>query len=106
MTADGATLRLTATGTPLGLFEMAPYTTAEVHLPAGTTCVFYTDGLVEQANPSDELYGEGRVIAVLRDSRAEAPAADVSASLLEDASVFARGVESADDVALLVLKSS
>jgi sigma-B regulation protein RsbU (phosphoserine phosphatase) len=106
VTSDGTTVRLTATGTPLGLFEMAPYTTAEVHLHAGTTCVFYTDGLVERANPADELYGEDRVIAVLRDSRPEAPAADVSARLLEDASVFARGVEAADDVALLVLKSS
>jgi hypothetical protein len=105
VTADGATLRLTATGTPLGLFEMAPYSAAEVDLPAGTTCVFYTDGLVEQANPVDEQYGEDRVIAVLRGSRAKA-AADVAAALLEGASVFARGVEAADDVALLVLKSS
>lgn len=103
--ANGDTLRLTATGTPLGLFEAATYTAAEVDLPAGTTCVFYTDGLVERANPSDELYGEERVIAVLRRLSAEARAADVVSAVVADASTFARGVDPTDDVALLVVRS-
>lgn len=105
VTASGDVLRLVATGMPLGLFEMASYTTAEIDLPPGTTCVFYTDGLVERANPADELYGEERVVETLRRHPAGGGAADVATALTADAAAFARGVDPADDVALLVVRS-
>ena len=99
-------LRLGATGLPLGVFESAVYTAADVDLPPGTTCLFYTDGLVERANSADEFLGEDRVIDSLRRSPGGASAAEILAALVADADRFAQGVEPADDVALLVVRSS
>jgi hypothetical protein len=56
--ADGTVLRLTATGLPVGMLEPATYEAGEVDFPAGTVCLFYTDGLVERANRADEFFGE------------------------------------------------
>ena len=105
LTADGAVLRLPATGLPLGMLEDATYAAADVDLPAGTICLFYTDGLVERANRADEFFGEDGVLTTLRGVSGEAPAAEVLARLVADADRFARGVEPADDVALLVVRS-
>ena len=106
VTPEGAVLRLGATGLPLGVFESAVYTAADVDLPPGTTCLFYTDGLVERANSADEFLGEDRVIDSLRRSPGGASAAEILAALVADADRFAQGVEPADDVALLVVRSS
>jgi len=105
VTPAGAVLRLGATGLPLGLFEAAAYTADEVDLPPGTTCVFYTDGQVERANRSGEFLGDDRLIESLRRSPRGATAAEILAALVADADRFAQGVEPADDVALLVVRS-
>jgi serine phosphatase RsbU (regulator of sigma subunit) len=88
------------------VFESAVYTAADVDLPPGTTCLFHTAGLVERANPADELLGEDRVIDALRRWPGLASAAETLATLVADADRFAQGVEPADDVALLVVRSS
>ncbi len=102
--AGGATLRLAATGLPLGLFEAASYEVAEAGLPPGTSCVFYTDGLTERENRRGEMFGEERTLAAL-ERTAGRPASDVVRAILEDVSRFAGSVEPADDIALLVLES-
>ena len=66
VTTAGAVLHLAATGLPLGMLEPSTYTGADVDLPPGTTCLFYTDGLVERANRADEFFGEDRTLAILR----------------------------------------
>jgi sigma-B regulation protein RsbU (phosphoserine phosphatase) len=103
--ADGSVFRLAATGVPLGMFDTASYAVAEVDLPPGTLCLFYTDGLAERANRTDEFLGEDRILASLRRSSGGAAAAEVLAAILGDADRFARGVEPRDDIALLLLRS-
>ncbi len=104
--ADGTPLRLAATGLAVGILDGASYESAEVDLPAGTTCLFYTDGLVERADPSDEFFGEERILATLRSrSRDRASAEQILAAVVADADRFAGGVEPADDVALLLVRS-
>jgi sigma-B regulation protein RsbU (phosphoserine phosphatase) len=105
VTPGGDVLRLGATGLPLGVFESAGYTAAEVELPPGTTLLFYTDGLVERPNGADEFLGEEPVIDALRGSPGGTSAAEVLAALGAVADRFAQGVEPADDVALLVVRS-
>jgi sigma-B regulation protein RsbU (phosphoserine phosphatase) len=104
VTSTGAVLQLAATGPPLGMLELSSYAAAEVDLPPGTTCLFYTDGLTERANRADECFGEDRILATLR-RLPGAPAAEVLAALVADTDRFARGVEPADDTALLVVRS-
>lgn len=101
---DGNILRLEATGLPLGMLETSTYTCAEVEVPAGTALLLYTDGLSERANPSQELFGEERILAALREATAK-PAQRIVDALLRDVDRFAEGVEPEDDTALLVVRS-
>jgi sigma-B regulation protein RsbU (phosphoserine phosphatase) len=105
LTPDGTSFRLEATGPLLGMIESATYTVAEIHLPPGTTCVFYTDGLVERANHKDEFFGEDRVIASVREAMDERPAAEMLGGLVNAADRFSGGLSPADDTAVLVLRS-
>jgi sigma-B regulation protein RsbU (phosphoserine phosphatase) len=104
VTSDGSTRRLEATGLPLGMFGASTYTTVEVEIPAGTVLLFYTDGLSERANPLEDLYGEERILAVLREARAE-PAERIIEAIIRDADRFSRGAPPEDDTAMLLLKS-
>jgi sigma-B regulation protein RsbU (phosphoserine phosphatase) len=104
MTTARDALRLSPTGLPLGMLPGSTYSTAEVELPPGTTCLFYTDGLVERENGSGEFYGEDRVVTALRGSQG-APADQMLKALVADVDRFARGAEPADDMALLLLRS-
>ena len=64
--ADGSLVRLPATATVLGVFREWDCTLAEAQLAPGDTLVFHTDGITESFSPSDEEYGEGRLIESLR----------------------------------------
>jgi serine phosphatase RsbU (regulator of sigma subunit) len=66
--------------------------------------LFYTDGLVERANRTDEFYGEERILTALR-GLSEVPAAEILKALVADTDRFARGVEPTDDIALLLVRS-
>ena len=103
--ADGAVLRLVATGLPLGILPSTTYAAAEVDLPPGTICLFYTDGLVERANRRDEFFGEDLTLAALRGRTHTAPAAEVLTAVVADNDRFAAGVDPLDDIALLALRS-
>ncbi len=104
LTPDGWVLRLEGTGLPLGMLAGSTYASAEIEIPAGSALLFYTDGLSERPNPEHELFGEERILAVLRASSGK-PAKKVAEALLRDAQVFASGAAAEDDVALLVLRS-
>ena len=100
---SGNTLRLEATGLPLGMFETSTYPLAEVAVPPGTVLLFYTDGLSERADPPQRLYGEERIAAVLRETAGQ-PAERIVDAVVGDALRFAGGAPPEDDTALLVLR--
>lgn len=99
----GQSLRLDPTGLPLGMMEGPPYGTGEVALTSGTRILFYTDGLTEQSNKRDEMFGDDRVLAALQ-STPDGTAADLVATTLDAMTQFARGTEADDDVTLLALR--
>ncbi|HXB54065.1 MAG TPA: PP2C family protein-serine/threonine phosphatase [Vicinamibacteria bacterium] len=101
---DGNLLRLEATGLPLGIFETSTYAVGEVEVPPGTALLLYTDGLSERADPSQRLYGEERIAAVLRQTAGKG-AEQVIDAITSDAERFAGGEQPHDDTALLVLRT-
>lgn len=101
---DGRVVELGTSGPALGLIADATYDSREVDLPAGSTVLFYTDGLSERMNAAGELYDGPRV------SRAVARAAgrtarDVVNAVVADVEAFAAGVQAEDDTAVVVLRS-
>jgi serine phosphatase RsbU (regulator of sigma subunit) len=73
LTSAGAVSELRARGMPLGLLPGMEYEESEMHLPPGSTILFYSDGLVEAHNHERVMFGNARLRASLqqRDSLAD-----------------------------------
>ena len=97
-------LRLVASGgPPLCVLEDYRYESAEQLLAPGHTLCLVTDGVTEAMNSKGELYGAGRLAALL----GGLPAVDPSLVVTEiETSVaeFSRGTEPADDITVLALQ--
>ncbi|WP_433966975.1 PP2C family protein-serine/threonine phosphatase [Tunturiibacter gelidiferens] len=86
------------TGMPLGLGATA-YPEYKVTLKPGTKLLFYTDGITEAMNRSDEEYGAGRLVEhFLR------PSACVD-GLIEEVGKFSHGSNHTDDATAVLIRS-
>lgn len=87
-------VRLEATGLPIGMFCSGRFSSTTVQLGAGDTLLLYTDGLPEARNSTGEEFGIDRLDA-LASSSSRVPGALVDASL-RDLAAF-RGAPGAED---------
>jgi phosphoserine phosphatase RsbU/P len=86
------------TGMPLGL-GATTYPEYKVTLKPGTQLLFYTDGITEAMNRSDEEYGAGRLVEhFLR------PSASVD-GLIEEVCRFSHGSNHSDDATAVLIRS-
>jgi serine phosphatase RsbU (regulator of sigma subunit) len=99
---DGVS-RLEEGGTVLGLFEHVNYETGETRMAAGDVLVVFSDGVTEMADPSDDEYGDDRLMDAVRSAR-EKPLRDLLDTVTRSLATFAGGVPSRDDVTILALK--
>lgn len=88
----------TDTGMPLGL-GFGSYSEVTVHLPEGSRLVFYSDGITEAVNPSEEEYGAERLRNHVAGGQASA------ASILQDVRSFANGASLADDATVIFVQA-
>lgn len=88
-------------GIPLGIFTDAPYSSAQITLQAGDLLLFYTDGIIETANPSRDLFGEDRLAQLLQSTNSAPQALTQIESALD---AFAQGVPPSDDRTLLAVR--
>ena len=97
-------LRLVGSGgPPLCVLEDYAYESAEHWLAPGQTLCMVTDGVTEAMNTKGELYGAGRLSALL----AALPTFDPTVVVNEietGVAEFARGAEPADDLTVLALQ--
>ena len=94
---------LHAEGFPLGLFEDVSYEEFTLSTRPGDAIVFYSDGIVDALNEKEAMFGEERLIAIVRrhlDGTAEALADAIFAGLAQ----FQGGTERFDDETVVVLK--
>jgi serine phosphatase RsbU (regulator of sigma subunit) len=85
------------------VLEDYPYESAEQLLAPGHTLCLVTDGVTEAMNAKGELYGTGRLAALLAGLPAFDPSLvvnEIETSIAE----FARGTEPADDITVLALQ--
>jgi sigma-B regulation protein RsbU (phosphoserine phosphatase) len=95
--------RIETGGMPVGLFEMAPYSTDKIDLAAGDTMCLYSDGVTEAHNVAGEEFGESRMVDVLK-AHSDQPATVVLEKLIDAVREFATGAEQYDDVTALIVK--
>ncbi len=89
-----------AGGVPIGLVDDAEYEDVEVRLEPGDRVFFLSDGLLEQAGPSDEQFGEERLITFLA-ARSAMPGDVVVADAVGALTEWSGGRGFTDDVTLV-----
>jgi sigma-B regulation protein RsbU (phosphoserine phosphatase) len=87
----------------LGTFDFATYESRKFHLDKGDILVVYTDGLTKAENPLREVFGEERLLEVIRE---EGPAGGcaIERKLLKAIEEFTEGVPQTDDVTFVVVE--
>jgi sigma-B regulation protein RsbU (phosphoserine phosphatase) len=90
-------------GFPLGIFDDVEYEEWSTTLDPGDVLVFYSDGLVESANPEDEFFGTDRLLSLVC-ANALLSATGLLDRITSEVATFSRGRAPADDRTLVVLK--
>jgi sigma-B regulation protein RsbU (phosphoserine phosphatase) len=97
----GVVERLTAGGTPLGVFADAAYEQDLVALEPGDRLVLFTDGITEAQKEDGEDFGDARLVAEALAHRDESAAA-LQRTLFDAVTAFTGGVFQ-DDATLIVI---
>jgi sigma-B regulation protein RsbU (phosphoserine phosphatase) len=94
---------LKRTGVALGAMEGLTWKSASLSLEKGDILLFYTDGVVEAQNESDEFYGDEQLVDVAR-THAASPAETIHTKIMESLNSFVGMAAQFDDITLLTLK--
>jgi sigma-B regulation protein RsbU (phosphoserine phosphatase) len=102
--ADGSTVPLASTGTPLGLLPPGlPYSEISHVLEPGDLLVLFSDGVTEAQDEAGEEFGEARLLEVLRGT----PGASVGQlvdRVFAAIDEFAGGAPQFDDITMLAVR--
>jgi len=90
-------------GVPSGLLEHVQYQEASLTLAAGDLLAFFSDGLVEAANPRLEEFGTRRIENLLRENAAR-PVGDIVNKIFEEIASYEQGKARRDDQTLLLVR--
>lgn len=103
---EGVPCILEASGFPIGMLAAdhmpSPYDEIEVLLEPGDRLVFYSDGIPEAENPTEEPFGDDRLIQALEASRRAGLDESLSALVAEVATWS--GTRFDDDISLVALE--
>jgi serine phosphatase RsbU (regulator of sigma subunit) len=101
--ATGRIERLISEHHFLGMFEYATYQSSPLHLDKGDILVVYSDGLTDAQNQREEMFGEDRLLAIVR---REAPLGSraLERTLLQAIEEFTLGMPPNDDITLVVVE--
>ena len=101
--ADQGVTELRATGMPLGLMPDMSYEEKEVIIPPGESLLFYSDGLTEAHNPSQEMFGLSRLQTIIGE-QTDGGSALIERLLTAMSTFTGPDWEQEDDVTLLTLQ--
>jgi serine phosphatase RsbU (regulator of sigma subunit) len=87
----------------LGLFDSACYESREFHLGHGDILVVYSDGLTDAQTPQGEMFGEKRLLEIIR---REGPSGSdaVERGFLQAIQDFTEGLPQTDDITFVVVE--
>jgi phosphoserine phosphatase RsbU/P len=100
---DGHAHMLEAAGLPLGMFEDVSHDEVTIHAQPGDVFAFFSDGIVDASNSTDEPFGRSRVEHVIA-KNAGGTAREIVDAIFKATDGFAAGAEVFDDQTAVVLK--
>jgi serine phosphatase RsbU (regulator of sigma subunit) len=89
-----------SSGLPAGLMASNPIESETFPLEPGDTFVLFSDGVSEAMNPSEDFYGEDRLLAALAETTGATPR-EIVTRVLADVRTFTAGAKQSDDITLL-----
>jgi sigma-B regulation protein RsbU (phosphoserine phosphatase) len=95
--------KLSATGQLIGPFPNELYRSEFVLMQKGDILLLYTDGIVEASNEQKEMFGDQRLIRLLRTHRGKT-AKELCQLILEEVQVYSANAEYSDDKTVVVIK--
>jgi len=87
----------------LGLFESASYQCAALHLCKGDILVVYSDGLTDAQNRQEEMFGEERLLEIIR-QQAPSGSQILEQQFLKAIEEFTQGMPQTDDITFVVIE--
>ena len=101
--ATGKIEELESNASVLGLFDTASYESGAFRLDKGDILVVYSDGLTDAQNPQEEMFGEERLLQLIRQ---EAPSGShaLEQKFLNDIAEFTQGMPQTDDITFVVVE--
>lgn len=101
--SNGRVEEVTLKGMPLGGFVNFPYKDQKVHLNAGDTVLFLSDGFEEMFNPQKELLGNEQVKKLFEEIATNSPN-EIIEYMKNAGEAWANGRDQEDDVTFVVIK--
>ena len=101
--STGEVEELNPCGMILGAFEDVAYESVAFRLNLGDILVVYSDGVTEAMDPNGEMFGEARLMDVVRESAASGGAA-VQEAILAAVRAFMGQASAYDDLTVLVVE--
>jgi serine phosphatase RsbU (regulator of sigma subunit) len=101
--ATGKTAELASDAFVLGLFDCATYPSRAFHLDKGDILVVYSDGLPDAQNHQGEMFGEERLLALIREVGPLGSQA-LERAFLKTIEEFTQGVPQTDDITFVVVE--
>jgi phosphoserine phosphatase RsbU/P len=100
---NGEAEMLDVNGTVVGAFPMSKYDESVVQLQSGDLLVCYTDGITEPENAYGEMFGEDRLIEIVKRNAAQEDSTIIH-NVLEAVRNWHAGSELPDDMTLLIAR--
>jgi sigma-B regulation protein RsbU (phosphoserine phosphatase) len=89
----------------LGLMRKHVFTSSTFKVQPGEKVIFYTDGVTEAFNASQELFGQHRLESLLL-QKADEPVEEITQSIMEAVRLHTGDEETSDDITVLAIKMS
>jgi PAS domain S-box-containing protein len=103
---QGGTIeKLSPTGIVLGAVENLEYKSRRVKISQGDIIVMFTDGVTESINSREEMFGEKRLIEIVR-KNANLPSKVILDKILSGVKAFTGDMPQFDDITLLIIKGT
>jgi phosphoserine phosphatase RsbU/P len=87
----------------LGLFDCATYPSRAFHLDKGDILVVYSDGLPDAQNQQEEMFGEEKLLTLIRQEGPSGSQA-LQQAFLKAIEEFTQGVPQTDDITFVVVE--
>jgi serine phosphatase RsbU (regulator of sigma subunit) len=100
---SGLLQELESKGIILGIWDEGPFEEKKVQIQKGHRLILFTDGLVEAADPDDNIYGLEALMKVLLEVGGRS-GKEISDAVMADLNRFAQDCPYEDDIALIVLE--